>query len=128
MGAIAERTIDYERFVENGNVTRPGNDAAYGVKYLRETDGLRLELKIGNVYWKPMAVYNQVEPKDGYDVYKTISVNIQDIAHNALLQQLEYYEAEHGCVVVMEVATGEIRAISNLGRTKNGSYYEKLNY
>ena len=61
-------------------------------------------------------------------MYTTISVNIQDIAHNALLQQLEHYEAEHGCVVVMEVATGEIRAISNLGRTKNGSYYEKLNY
>ncbi len=128
MGAVAERTIGYERFDENGNVTRPGIDGAYGVKYLRGTDGLRLKQKIGNGQWKPIADYNQVEPKDGYDVYTTISVNIQDIAHNALLQQLEYYEAEHGCVVVMEVATGEIRAISNLGRTKNGSYYEKLNY
>ncbi len=128
MGGVAERTIGYERFDENGNVTRPGIDGAYGVKYLRGTDGLRLKQKIGNGQWKPIADYNQVEPKDGYDLYTTISVNIQDIAHNALLQQLEYYEAEHGCVVVMEVATGEIRAISNLGRTKNGSYYEKLNY
>lgn len=128
MGGVAERTIGYERFDENGNVTRPGIDGAYGVKYLRGTDGLRLKQKIGNGQWKPIADYNQVEPKDGYDLYTTISVNIQDIAHNALLQQLEHYEAEHGCVVVMEVATGEIRAISNLGRTKNGSYYEKLNY
>ncbi|HCY81448.1 MAG TPA: penicillin-binding protein [Xanthomarina gelatinilytica] len=128
MGGVAERTIGYERFDENGNVTRPGIDGAYGVKYLRGTDGLRLKQKIGNGQWKPIADYNQVEPKDGYDLYTTISVNIQDIAHNALLQQLEHYEAEHGCVDVMEVATGEIRAISNLGRTKNGSYYEKLNY
>lgn len=62
------------------------------------------------------------------DVYTTIDVNIQDIAHHALLKQLEYYEAEHGCVVVMEVETGEIRAISNLGRTEKGTYYERLNY
>lgn len=128
MGGVAERTIGYERFDENGNVTRPGIDGAYGIKYLRGTDGLRLKQRIGNGQWKPIADYNQVEPKDGYDLYTTISVNIQDIAHHALLQQLEYYEADHGCVVVMEVATGEIRAISNLGRTENGSYYEKLNY
>jgi cell division protein FtsI (penicillin-binding protein 3) len=128
MGGVAERTIGYERFDDNGNVTRPGIDGAYGIKYLRGTDGLRMKQKIGKGQWKPIADYNQIEPKDGYDLYTTISVNIQDIAHNALLQQLEYYEAEHGCVVVMEVTTGEIRAISNLGRTENGSYYEKLNY
>jgi cell division protein FtsI (penicillin-binding protein 3) len=128
MGGVAERTIGYERFDEDGNVTRPGIDGAYGIKYLRGTDGLRLKQKIGNGQWKPIADYNQVEPRDGYDLYTTISVNIQDIAHHALLQQLEYYEADHGCVVVMEVATGEIRAISNLGRTENGGYYEKLNY
>ena len=53
---------------------------------------------------------------------------MQDIAHHALLKQLEYYEAEHGTVIVMEVATGEIKAVSNLGRTSSGTYYEKLNY
>lgn len=47
---------------------------------------------------------------------------------HALLTQLEKYKADHGTVVVMEVATGEIKAISNLGRTENGSYFEKLNY
>src|SRR5690606_30520526 len=50
------------------------------------------------------------------------------IAHHALLKQLEYYEAEHGTVIVMEVATGEIKAVSNLGRKSDGTYYEKLNY
>ncbi|MGJ5642495.1 penicillin-binding protein [Formosa sp. S-31] len=128
MGGIAERTIGYERIDDQGNVTRPGIDGAFGVKYLRGTDGKRLKQNIGKGQWKPIADYNQVEPKDGYDVYTTINVNIQDIAHHALLKQLEYYEADHGCVIVMEVETGEIRAISNLGRTKNGNYYEKLNY
>ncbi|WP_250433861.1 penicillin-binding protein [Hanstruepera flava] len=128
MGGIAQRSIGYERFDEDGNVTRAGIDGAFGAKYLRGKDGQRLKQKIGKGQWKPIVDYNQIEPQDGYDVYTTISVNIQDIAHHALLQQLEYYEAEHGCVVVMEVETGEIRAISNLGRTSKGTYYEKLNY
>jgi cell division protein FtsI (penicillin-binding protein 3) len=128
MGGIAQRSIGYERFDEDGNVTRAGIDGAFGEQYLRGVDGHRLKQKIGNGQWKPIADYNEVEPKDGYDIYTTIDVNIQDIAHHALLQQLEYYEAEHGCVAVMEVATGEIRAIANLGRTENGKYYERLNY
>ncbi len=128
MGGIAERTIGYERVDEQGNVTRPGIDGAFGVKYLRGVDGKRLKQKIGNGKWKPVRDANEVEPKDGYDVYTTIDVNIQDIAHHSLLGQLEYYEAEHGCVVVMDVKTGEIKAISNLGRNKAGNYYERLNY
>ena len=58
----------------------------------------------------------------------TIDINIQDIAHHELLAQLEKYKADHGCVVVMETETGEIKAISNLGITSNSNYYEKLNY
>lgn len=128
MGGIAERTIGYEREDENGNVTRPGIDGAFGAKYLSGVNGSRLKQKIGNGQWKPIADYNQVDPQDGYDVYTTIDVNIQDIAHHSLLGQLELYEAEHGCAVVMDVKTGEIKAISNLGRNANGKYYERLNY
>jgi len=128
MGGIAERTIGYERQDENGNFTRPGIDGAFGVKYLQGTNGKRRKQKIGNGQWKPITDYDQVEPQDGYDVYTTIDVNIQDIAHHSLLKQLEIYEADHGCVVVMDVKTGEIKAISNLGRNKKGSYYERLNY
>lgn len=128
MGGIAQRTIGYERFDDQGNVTRPGIDGAYGEKYLRGTDGKRLKQKIGKGQWKPIQDFNQVEPKDGYDLYTTIDVNIQDIAHHALLEQLEKYKADHGCVVVMETKTGEIKAISNLGRNRNGKYYERLNY
>lgn len=128
MGGIAERTIGYEKIDEDGNVTRPGIDGAFGVKYLRGTNGKRLKQKIGNGQWKPIVDYNQVEPQDGYDIYTTIDVNIQDIAHHSLLGQLEKYEADHGCAVVMDVKTGEIKAISNLGRNKDGKYYERLNY
>lgn len=128
MGAIAQRTIGYERKDESGNVTRPGIDGAFGEKYLKGKDGHRLKQKIGKGQWKPIVDYNYIEPKDGYDVYTTINVNIQDIAHHALLEQLEYYEADHGCVVVMDVKSGEIKAISNLGRTKNNRYFERLNY
>ena len=128
MGGISMRTIGYERKDDEGNITRAGIDGAFGDKYLRGEDGQRLKQKIGKGQWKPIVDYNQIEPKDGYDVYTTIDVNIQDIAHHALLEQLEYYEAEHGCVVVMEVKTGEIRAISNLGKSSSGKYYEKRNY
>ncbi|MFK7783341.1 penicillin-binding protein [Psychroserpens sp.] len=128
MGGIAERTIGYEKIDEKGNVTRPGIDGAFGVKYLRGVNGSRLKQKIGNGQWKPIVDYNQIDPQDGYDVYTTIDVNIQDIAHHSLLGQLEKYEAEHGCAVVMDVKTGEIKAISNLGRNTNGNYYERLNY
>lgn len=128
MGAIAQRTIGYERIDDQGNVTRPGIDGAFGVKYLRGKDGRRLKQKIGKGQWKPISDANEIEPQDGYDVHTTINVNIQDIAHHALLEQLEHYKADHGCVVVMETETGEIKAISNLGRNKNGQYYERLNY
>lgn len=128
LGGIAQRTIGYERKDANGNITRPGIDGAYGETYLKGTDGLHLKQKIGKGQWKPISDSNQKEPKDGLDVYTTIDVNIQDIAHHALLEQLEKYKADHGCVVVMEVETGEIKAISNLGRNSKGYYYERLNY
>jgi cell division protein FtsI (penicillin-binding protein 3) len=128
MGEIAQRTIGYEKWDDQGNVTRPGIDGAFGEQYLRGTDGRRLKQKIGKGQWKPIEDYDQIEPKDGYDLYTTIDVNIQDIAHHALLQQLEKYKADHGSVVVMESKTGEIKAISNLGRNQEGKYYERLNY
>ena len=128
MGGIAERSIGYERFDENNYATRVGIDGAFGKDYLQGRNGKRLKQKIGKGEWKPLRDANEVEAEDGKDIYTTIDTNIQDIAHHSLLGQLEKYEAEHGCVVVMDVKTGEIRAISNLGRDKNGKYYERLNY
>ncbi len=65
--------------------------------------------------------FNQVEPKDGYDVYTTIRCQYSGYSTSCLLEQLENYKADHGCVVVMETKTGEVKAISNLGRNKNGT-------
>lgn len=128
LGGIAQRSIGYERMDTQGYITRVGIDGAFGEKYLRGVNGKRLKQSIGKGQWKPIGDFNQTEPKDGYDVYTTIDVNIQDIAHHALLEQLEIYKADHGSVVVMETKTGEIRAISNLGRNLEGNYYERLNY
>ncbi len=127
LGKIAERSVGYERVDENGYYTRVGLEGAYG-QYLRGVEGKRLKQKISKGQWKPIGMDNIVEPKDGYDVVSTIDINIQDIAHHALLNQLEYYKADHGCVIVMETKTGEVKAISNLGRTTDGNYYERLNY
>ena len=127
LGKIAERSVGYERFDENGYATRVGLEGAFG-RYLRGIEGKRLKQKIAKGQWKPIGLDNIIEPKDGYDVISTIDINIQDIAHHALLRQLEYYKAEHGTVIVMEARTGEIKAISNLGRTDEGTYYERLNY
>ena len=128
IGGVAQRTVGYERYDDFGNVTRPGIDGAFGPKYLKGENGSRLSQKIGKGQWKPVEDFYQKEPRDGYDIYTTINIEIQDVAHFALLEQLEYYEADHGSVIVMETSTGEIRAISNLGRTSEGKYYEKLNY
>ena len=127
LGKIAERTIGYEKKDISGSYFRVGLEGAFS-QYLKGEKGYRLKQKIANGQWKPVNFINEKEPTEGYDIYSTIDTNIQDISHNSLLAQLEEFEAEHGLAVVMEVESGEIKAIVNLGRTKNGKYYEKLNY
>lgn len=127
IGKIAERTIGYERVDHKGDSLEVGIEGAFS-KYLNGKDGKRLMQKIAKNQWKPISDNNEVEPVDGCDVVSTIDVYIQDIAHHALLKQLEYYEADHGCVVVMETKTGYVKAISNLGRGANGTYSETVNY
>ncbi len=126
LGKIGERLVGNQRRGEPG-VYDVGFEGAFD-DYLKGKNGQRLKQKIAKGQWKPVSDENEVEPQDGYDIITTINVNIQDIAHHALLKQMEYYEAAHGSVIVMEVATGEIKAVSNLGRTSTGVYYEKLNY
>lgn len=122
IGKIAERTIGYDDYRGGAGI-----EGAFA-KYMEGKNGLRLKQKIAKGQWKPINDVNEQEPIDGRDVITTIDVNIQDITHHALLKQMEYFEADHGCAVVMETKTGEIKAISNLGRTSNGRYYEKRNY
>ena len=127
IGKIAERTIGYERVTPSGQKDGKGIEWAFR-KYLNGKDGKILKQKIAKGQWKPIRDVNEVDPQDGYDVISTIDVYIQDIAHHALLKQLEIFDANHGCVVVMETKTGYIKAISNLGKDTDGSYFETTNY
>ncbi len=122
LGKVAARTIGYADY--RG---RPGIEGAFA-QDLKGKNGQRLKQKIAKGQWKPINDDNEVEPEDGKDVITTIDINMQDIAHQALLEQLEKFEADHGSVVLMEVKTGEIKAIANLGRTSKGTYYEDRNY
>ena len=127
MGKICERTIGYEKKDPSGHYIRVGLEGAFS-HFLKGQSGQRLKQKIANGQWKPINDNNEREPTEGYDIYSTINVNIQDITHHALLRQLEKYKADHGCAVVMKTNTGEIKSIVNLSKTKNGKYYEKFNY
>ncbi len=122
LGKVAERTIGYD-----DHRGASGIEGAFR-KDLKGKHGWRLMQKIAKGRWRPINDNNEKEPINGKDIITTINVNIQDIAHHSLLRQLEKYEADHGCAVVMETKTGEIKAIANLGRGKNGKYYERLNY
>ena len=127
LNKIAERTIGYERLTKDDNFSGVGLEHAFGSK-LRGKNGMQLMQKISNGKWKPISSNNKIEPIPGTDIISTINIGFQDITHHSLLKQLEDFEADHGTAVVMETATGEIKAIANLGRTSEGKYYERLNY
>ncbi|MEZ4903731.1 MAG: penicillin-binding protein 2 [Spirosomataceae bacterium] len=76
-----------------------------------------------------MTTMPALQPVNGLDIHTTIDLNFQDIAETALKATLKRYQASSGSVIVMEVATGEIRAIANLTRRKGDStYYERYNH
>lgn len=128
IGKIAQRTIGYERKNDDNTYGRVGIEGAFA-GYLNGVDGKRKMQSLGKDQWKPMNDENEVEPIDGKDIVSTIDVFIQDIAHHALLKALQDFNADHGCVIVMEVKTGAIRAISNLGKSpETGNYFESINY
>ncbi|PIF43918.1 cell division protein FtsI (penicillin-binding protein 3) [Chryseobacterium sp. 52] len=112
--------------IDNGEV-KAGLEGAFS-KYLTGTDGKRLEQRINSSQWKPIDYWKVKEPVDGEDVYTTLDLRIQDIAHSALEKQLITYEAKHGTVIVMETETGKVRALVNLRRTESGEYEDSYNY
>ena len=96
-------------------------------EYLNGMAGKRLVRFIAGGASVPVDDY-EVEPENGKDIVTTLDVSIQDVTENALMKMLIQNEAEHGCAIVMEVKTGKIKAIANLGRSKDGNYYEDYNY
>jgi cell division protein FtsI (penicillin-binding protein 3) len=112
--------------MDNGEYSS-GLEGAFS-KYLRGTDGKRLEQRINSSQWKPIDFWKVKEPVDGDDVYTTLDLRIQDIAHSALEKQLINFEAKHGTVIVMEVATGKVRALVNLRQNDEGEFVDSYNY
>ena len=127
LGNIAQRTVGYTSIDNKGNSISVGIEGSYG-NYLNGKDGKILKQKIAHGQYKPIRDENEIEPIEGYDVISTIDVYVQDIAHHALLEALKKFDAEHGCVVVMETKTGYVKAIANLGKGTDLKYYEQLNY
>lgn len=123
--SLAARTIGYK----NANVKNAvGLEGAYA-SYINGESGKRLMQRIAGGAYMPVNDGDEDEvAKDGADIISTIDVNYQDVAQDALKKQLIKSQADHGCVVLMEVATGEIRAIANFTRSKDGDYQEKMNY
>ncbi|HEY4322739.1 MAG TPA: penicillin-binding protein [Mucilaginibacter sp.] len=123
--SLAARTIGYK----NENVKNAvGLEGAYA-SYINGESGKRLMERIAGGVWMPVNNgEEEISPKEGADIISTIDVNYQDVAQDALKKQLIKNQADHGCVVLMETATGEIRAIANFTHTKDGDYREQLNY
>ena len=122
---LARRTIGYTNEKENIYV---GLEGAYNEK-LKGQDGEMLMQRINGNEWKPVESELSREPVPGCDIYSSIDINIQDVAEAALLKQMKNQRAERGCVVLMEVKTGFVKAIANLTMSKDqSSYNESLNH
>ena len=124
-GSLAARTIGSTTLSDMGNTV--GLEGAFD-EILRGNPGLRLHRKIADKIYVPVNDGIVVDPQDGKDIISTIDLNLQDVAHNALLKQLKLRNARHGTAVLMEVKTGDIKAISNLEKNSQGEYWEGRNY
>jgi cell division protein FtsI (penicillin-binding protein 3) len=122
---LARRTIGFENPAESLFV---GLEGAYSDE-LKGYDGLQLKRRISQGEWIPVNDKPEVAPRDGKDIITTIDINIQDLAESALARHLEEQKAFQGCAVLMEVSTGQIRAIANLRYdASDGQYKEIYNY
>jgi cell division protein FtsI (penicillin-binding protein 3) len=121
-GSLAARTIGFV----NENKEGAGLEMSFE-KLLSGTDGKALYQKITGGEWKPVGTGTRINPINGNDIYTTIDINLQDVAQEELSEYMSKYSAKYGCVVVMEVQTGAIKAMVNLGKEKN-EYRENYNY
>jgi len=121
--SLAKRTIGYK----NKNVQPVGLEGAYS-SYIDGESGKRMMQRIAGGVWMPVNQDIEIAPKEGADIISTIDINMQDVAQRALKKQLITSDADHGCVILMEVVTGEIRAVANFSKVRTGEYEEQFNY
>lgn len=125
-GNMARRTIGTMVRANGCDTCYNGIDGFYS-SYLRGMHGKRLEKKINPGIWIPVDDNEQIKAIDGMDIVSTIDVRLQELAENSLRKCLDSNSAESGCVILMEVKTGYVRAISNLTINKDGQYLESEN-
>lgn len=120
---LSDRTIGFVNEDEVG----AGLEYSFN-KQLGGTDGYAYYQKLAGGVWMPVQDANNVKAENGLDLQTTLDVNLQDVAETALLKAMKAHNADDGLVAVMEVSTGEIKAVSNLSSNGQGSYYEKFNF
>jgi cell division protein FtsI (penicillin-binding protein 3) len=119
-GSLASRTIGY---VSDGKLV--GLESAYD-SILRGQDGHHRQRHLHHGVWIPFEDPNNIEAVDGNDIVSTLDIGIQDIAERALRHAIVENKAEQGCAIVMEVATGDVKAITNLQRDKQTNRCQEL--
>ena len=123
-GELAKRSIGY---VSSNGKTMIGIEGLLNEELAGENREVLMQKVAVGVYM-PVNDNSEFGSKPGLDVYTTIDVNLQDITEASLYKSVVYHKADHGSAILMNVKTGEIKAIANIGKTKSGEYKEIENY
>lgn len=127
---LARRTIGY--VIEN--LEKPDSTVKVGIegrfhKQLSGDKNKMLVRSVGNDIYIPVEDLADIEPRNGNDVITTLDLHTQEITDAALAAALQRHQAAHGCAIVMEVKTGKIKAIANIGLTRDSlNWVEEYNY
>ncbi len=121
-GGLAQRTVGFVNEDQHG----AGLEFTFEPSLAGKAGEALFERVPGGV--KPLYDGTEIKPQPGYDIKTTLDINLQDVAENALYKSLVDNNAQYGCVILMEVATGEIKAVANLGKAADDSYKEDYNY
>ncbi len=119
---LAQRTIGYTR----EGALPVGLEGSFN-NILEGREGKQLMIRVPGDIYIPVNDLAEIEPEAGDDIVTTLDINIQDAAETALVNACQNHNADHGCAIVMEVKTGKIRAMANIGRTPEG-WWETYNY
>jgi len=119
---LARRTIGFSRPEDSIFVGLEG----YYNNYLEGKTGRELRQRMANGAWKPVESENNIDPQNGKDIIATIDSYLQDVAESSLLKHLKFHHADQGTVVLMEVNTGDIKAIANLQLDKKDGQYKEI--
>lgn len=123
-GTLAHRTLgDTYKEKDGGRTPRFGLELSYD-SLLRGTNGIVHRRKVLNHFLN----ITDTPPVNGYDIITTIDVGMQDLAERAVIEKLREIDGNVGVAIVMEVKTGDVKAIVNMERCSDGQYRELQNH